>query len=75
MKAFILTESYNDYDQHGAYFIAWWPNKPTMEELRKVITGYGDTGLQHVLDGGGRRNFEDSWYDLEEVEAGVDYSD
>ena len=74
MKAYILTESYNLYDQQGDYFIAWWPNKPTIEELRKVITGYGDTCLQHVLDGGGRRNYEDSWYLLHEMESGVSYS-
>lgn len=70
MKVYILTESYNDYDQHGEYFIAWWSKKPTIEELRKVITGYGDSCLQHILDGGGRRDYEYSWYCLKEVKEG-----
>jgi hypothetical protein len=57
-KVWILTTEYNDYDQHGAYFVAWWPKKPTYEQLGK----YTD----HL----GRKNWEWQWYELEEVQAG-----
>lgn len=67
MKIWVLTEEYNEYDQHGCYFICWWSKKPSKEQLKKVIC-VNDPYLQHVFDGGGRLNFEDQWYNLKEVE-------
>jgi len=33
MKIWILTSTYNDYDQHGDYFIAWWSDKPSVDQM------------------------------------------
>ncbi len=69
MKAYILTESYSDYDKYGDYFIAWWSCKPSMEVLIEYFKG--DKHLaKHIFNGGGQRNYEDSWYCLDEVEEG-----
>jgi hypothetical protein len=53
-----LTTEYNDYDQHGEYFVAWWPTKPSEEQLAK----YTD----HL----GRHKWEHQWFNLNEVDAG-----
>ena len=73
MKAWILTEEFNDYDQHGEYFVAWFPKKPTMEELSKH---FSEEDAIHILNGGGRRGdngryWEDQWYNLKEVDGGI----
>ena len=69
MKAWILTEQYNAYDQYGEYFVAWFPEKPTMEELQKY---FDEEDSKHILNGGGRRQFgvrwEEQWHNLKEVE-------
>jgi len=61
----ILTEEYNEYDQHGEYFLAVFKEKPTIEKLMKFI---GDEEeAKHVLAGGGnRRGNEGQWYFLRE---------
>ncbi len=66
MKIWILTEAYNDYDQHGEYFVAAFANKPTKEQLAKHDI-HGEEA-DHVLNGGGRRNYEYNWYYLQEYE-------
>ncbi len=71
MKAWILTVTYNDYDQHGDYFVAWWKEKPSLEELKQSIEGFSDNELKHVLQGGGRIDDEYKWYNLTEIEEGV----
>lgn len=63
----VLTKSYNDYNQHGDYFVAVFRDKPTLKQLGKVLQYEGEY-LQHVLNGGGRLTYEDSWYYLNEVE-------
>ena len=60
MKVWILTEEYNDYDQHGGYFVAVFKDKPTPEQLEAV--GVGPTRINHVLTGGGREKWEDQWF-------------
>lgn len=60
----VLTESYNDYDQHGEYYLQAWLSKPTKEDLIKVGVNPGET--DHVLAGGGRRNNEYQYYNLME---------
>lgn len=72
-KIWILTEEYNEYDQYGAYFLAWWPNKPTEDQLMAV--GVDKHRTAHVLAGGGRvvgpgKYYDHQWYHLEEVSAG-----
>jgi hypothetical protein len=46
----ILTEEYNDYDQHGEYFLAVFKKEPTEEDLK-----------QFDYDHFGRENNEYSW--------------
>lgn len=73
MKAYVLTSEYNMYDQQGEYFIAWFHQKPTWQELRLAIDPMeaDDNAITHVLSGGGRRKIgsyhESSWFYLKEV--------
>jgi len=53
---YVLTESFNDYDQHGAVFRWAWTHKPSEKEL-------ADWGCDHF----GRQGNEYSWYELEEI--------
>lgn len=78
-KIYILTEEYNDYDQHGEYFVAWFPRKPTASKLGEVIFPESEGPfsedvvveyLSHILNGGGRRGIENHWYHLRKVKAG-----
>lgn len=71
MKAWILTREYNCYDQFGEYFVAWWKDKPSLEELKGVLTWRSKSELYHILHGGGRIDREDDWYNLTEIEEGV----
>lgn len=34
-KVWILKEYFNDYDQHGGYFLAAFSREPTEEDLRQ----------------------------------------
>jgi hypothetical protein len=61
----ILTKEYNDYDQHGEYFVAVFFNKPSHVVLTKE--GVPTHRLKQVLDGGGRFDSEDNWHHLREV--------
>ena len=73
----ILTEEYNDYDQHGAYFVTAWTEKPSREEVARVC-GIDTSGrftnsdkmIDHMLLGGGRVEYEYQWYNLIEVQSG-----
>lgn len=66
----VLTRSFNDYDQHGQYFVAAWTTKPTKEQLQP-LTGFNEKGLDHLLiNGGGRIGVEYDWYDLTEWNEG-----
>lgn len=73
----VLSENFNDYDQHGPVTRCIWQIKPTIEQLVSYFKY--DTGqsadvmgalefILHVLNGGGRRGAEYSWYDLHFVE-------
>jgi hypothetical protein len=59
----VLTEEYNDYDQHGQYFVAAWKDKPSITQLMKV-EGVSESDAKHILQGGGRRGDEYQWYSL-----------
>ena len=61
----VLTEEYNDYNQHGEYFIHAWDHKPSNSELWSQ--GVAQDRTRHVQNGGGRENTEDHWYILEEL--------
>lgn len=57
-KVWVLTREENQYDQYGVYFEHVWLHEPTAEELLK----YNCTHL-------GRENYEDTWYNLEHINA------
>ena len=62
----ILTREHNAYDQEGEYYVYAWDHKPSKEEvdivMDKIEDGYAD--LDHIMNGGGRKNWEDIWYNL-----------
>jgi hypothetical protein len=76
-QIWVLTEGYNDYDQHGEYFIHAWNHKPNKEELLEqgveVSRPKTEDYLSFVLDGGGRRDFgnyyDEQWYILKEIKC------
>jgi hypothetical protein len=68
MKIWILTETWNDYNQHGDVFVAAFLNKPTEEQLKEY--GVDEFEMEHVLiKGGGRLWMEDYWFNLFQVDA------
>lgn len=69
MKAWILTSEYNEYDQFGEYFIAWFKDKPTREMLAEC--GVPLDTVDHVHAGGGRSaHYEYRWWHLRQVDEG-----
>lgn len=75
-KVWVLTSSYNDYDQHGEYFEAVFAKKPDLKILAEFFKMKGGKSgdvmeavafLEHVRAGGGRRGTEHMWYGLDEV--------
>ena len=64
----VLTSEYNDYDQHGEYFVEVFRGKPTEDQIADVVGFYADSPtVQHILSGGGREKYEDVWFNLKEV--------
>lgn len=59
-----LTFEVNDYDQHGEYFVDTWLQKPTHKMLFEL--GVPRNRLRHVLNGGGRKDYEHKWFYLKE---------
>ena len=68
----ILVSEYNDYDQHGCYFVAAWTKKPSIEVIKNTIC-VGTAEANHILIGGGRQGYEDKWYYLFEAEEGESF--
>ena len=50
MSIWVLTKEYNDYNQHGEYFVGAWKEKPTHQLL--TASGVPQNRLRHVLNGG-----------------------
>ena len=68
MKVWVLTSEYNEYDQHGEYFLAVFKNKPSRERLSDIVRD--DEVVDHLLNkGGGRIEWEDKWYNLKVEDA------
>lgn len=81
----VLLRFHNDYDQRGAYYETSWLNKPTLKELANYFKGteagsyFADpmaalAFIMHVESGGGRRNYENEWYELNQVKFGERYN-
>lgn len=76
----ILGYHINSYNQENEpYFIAAFDHLPTTEEIYKELCfkcvggDYAEDLLKHIVDGGGRRDSEDTWYTLSFEEFGPHY--
>lgn len=65
IAVWVLTKEYNMYDQFGEYFVGVFGRKPEAEQLMEY--GVPENRTSHVLNGGGRLNFEEEWYLLEPI--------
>jgi hypothetical protein len=85
-KIWILTRRINAYEQDGSYFVTAFIEKPTVLELINLF--YEDMSIEdfiseservqfisHILNGGGRQDYEHEWYYLSCVEEGKKYGD
>lgn len=70
-KAYILTVEYNQYDQYGEYFVAWFPAMPTQAQLEAMR--FSPELARHIRYGGGRLDAEEQWYNLRLAEEGALY--
>ena len=71
MKLWILTTAVNEYDQYGEYFVVAFDHKPTADELKAAVPSLEDYEIIHIVwNGGGRRNYEQQWWNLRELESG-----
>lgn len=74
-EIWVLLEEYNDYDQHGEYFVHAWIGKPTreqlMEHIQETCRSRKPDYIGFVLDGGGRivhgNYYDNQWYILRKV--------
>jgi hypothetical protein len=73
IKVWTLTRTINDYNQDGSYFVATFQEKPTAKDLVRFMIQHGtDLGfcglseqyIEHIVQNGGRKLNEDTWYDL-----------
>lgn len=51
-SVWVLTDEYTDYDQHGEYYLAAFKDKPTNEQLEKILGPCQYGVLDHLLTGG-----------------------
>lgn len=67
----VLTRAINDYNQEGAYLVAAYSDKPSKQELQRIVS---DEIAEHlVTSGGGRRGYEHEWFYLTELSNGEEY--
>ena len=59
----VLTREINQYNQDGEYYVTYFINKPTIQELAKYLGIYGEYA-KHILEVGGRLDIENEWYYL-----------
>ena len=70
ITAWVLTSEVNEYDQYGEYFEAIWSHKPSLKQIEEYLEKENcDKSIaSHILNGGGRKDVEDFWYHLKEIE-------
>lgn len=68
----ILLSEVNDYNQYGKYFIAFYVEKPTKEQIINTIN-CSEEKANHIINGGGRINTENVWYTLYNCHEGINY--
>ena len=70
MKIWVITREENDYDQYGEYFVTAFLKKPTREQIIKLNLVVTDKSVNHILNGGGREEYEQTWFHLREFNDG-----
>lgn len=72
-KVWVITREINMYDQDGAYFEKVFISKPTLDQLEDFFCQWKPevrrAKAEHLLAGGGRIGYEDTWYYLNEEDA------
>lgn len=68
----VLTRAYNQYDQYGEYLKTVWINKPSVEQIENYLK-CDEKYAVFIYSGGGRREYEESWLYLTELEEGQEY--
>jgi len=68
----VITASINAYEQEGDYLVAVYKSKPTFKQL-KTLLKEDDVTIGKLTRGGGRQNYEGSWYHLSELKEGKKY--
>ena len=66
----IVTREHNAYDQFGEYFVAVFTEKPEFKDLKALNLHESDATIGKLTRGGGRHKWEDTWYNLHEIECG-----
>lgn len=66
MKVWVLLREEDDYNQHGAYFVKVFRNKPTVEELSKLELRLDLGTLHHLIDCGYTYSVHGTSFDLRE---------
>ena len=69
----VLTREINEYDQDGEYFVSCWNFKPNAQEMSVIFPGITYEFWTHISNGGGRKDIEETWYNLREYEEGEKY--
>lgn len=69
---YVITAEYNDYSQYGDYFVGIIPEL-TLKNIKRIFPDRNKDFLIHILNGGGRRGYEDCWYNLFEIEECKNY--
>ena len=69
----VITRAINQYDQDGDYLVCVFENKPTFQELKKVLPKESDVTIGKLTRGGGRQDVEGEWYFLSELKSGELY--
>lgn len=68
-----ITRAINQYNQDGDYLVCVFENKPTFQELKKVLPDESDVTIGKLTRGGGRQDTEGGWYFLSELKSGELY--
>lgn len=69
----VVTRAINEYDQDGDYLVCVFKDKPTFQDLKKILPDEDDDVIHNLIRGGGRRDVEYVWYFLTELASGELY--